>query len=282
MQLLLLLQTEQVQNADKLADTIAQEQELIDMVVYGSLIPLIIVFIFLFFVVYRSRRERAFRKREFELELSRSNMEMKALRSQVNPHFIFNCLASIQHFVSNNNNEEAEYYLVRFSRLIRQVLENSTQKMVSLEEDLEALEMYVEMEKLRLNNGFEFEMKIDPSLDMEETFIPPLIIQPLIENAIWHGVSDDLSKGEIDLELEPHDQDGIRCTVINNASEEKTNKKSNPNKKKSLGLSLIRERITLLNSLYNRHDELFIEDIKHPIKLYPAKKVVIVIPCEKE
>ncbi len=256
---------------------LAEQADQIELVIYWSIIPLLILFVFLFFVVYRSRREAAFRKREFDLQLARSAMEMRALRSQVNPHFIFNCLASIQNFVAKNDNKEAEYYLVRFSGLIRQVLENSTEKMVSIADDLDALEKYVEMEKLRLNQGFDFTLLVDVEIDQEETFIPPLIIQPLVENAIWHGVNGGDEKGVIEVELKLADDSGIECTVRNNVVEVMKDRDSS--KKKSLGLSLIRERIDLLNSLYHREDHLEIRDVENS---YFHKEVRMVIPCEFE
>jgi len=249
-----------------------QQTDQVGLVIYGSLIPLVVVFVFLFFVVYRSRREATFRKREFELELSKSSMEMRALRSQVNPHFIFNCLASIQHFISKNDNKQAEYYLVRFSRLIRQVLENSTQNMVALAEDMEALEMYVEMERLRLQNQFDFNLRVDKAIDPEEIFIPPLIIQPLVENAIWHGVgvTDEKARITVDITAEA---DYLICTVENPL--QKTEKKKVSYKRKSLGLSLIRERLELLNSIYNTNCTLSQEDVG-----YISKRTKIEIPIE--
>ncbi len=270
------LQASQVQSIEAYSELLKQQQEQIDLVIYGSLIPLIIVFIFLFFVVYRSRREAAFRKREFELQLSRSNMEMKALRSQVNPHFIFNCLASIQHFISKNDNRQAEYYLVRFSRLIRQVLENSTQNMVALTEDLEALEMYVEMERLRLQGRFEFDLRIDDAINPDEVFIPPLIIQPLVENAIWHGIDGDGGKAVISCSIKTREH-FLECTVENPVGEHKAQKPSY--KRKSLGLTLIQERLELLNSIYNTNCQISQEEVK---KDYISRITRIEIPLESD
>jgi len=279
--LLTLLQVQAPLSPEEVEQLIGENERLreqvsdqVDLVIYGSLIPLVIVFIFLFFVVYRSRREATFRKREFELELSKSSMEMRALRSQVNPHFIFNCLASIQHFISKNDNKQAEYYLVRFSRLIRQVLENSTQNMVALAEDLEALEMYVEMERLRLQNQFDFDLQIDKSIDSEEVFVPPLIIQPLVENAIWHGVGAEGEKAEIKVEIMLGDKH-LECIVENPLQE--TEKKKVSYKRKSLGLVLIKERLELLNGIYNTNCSLSQEDVG-----YISKRTKIEIPIETE
>jgi LytS/YehU family sensor histidine kinase len=251
----------------------------IELVLFGSIVPLIIVFIFLFFVIYRSRREAAFRKREFDLELSRSNMEMRALRSQVNPHFIFNCLASIQNFIGREDTSQAEYYLVKFSSLIRQVLENSTEKMVSLSDDLDALLKYVDMEKLRLSGQFDFELETDDQIIADETFVPPLIIQPLVENAIWHGANDSAEKGLISVKIEVNDSESLICSVKNLGKGVPVKKKVAEYKKKSLGLSLIRERVELLNGLYNRSDEVTISDVSDQSGNF-GKEVKIVVPCE--
>ncbi len=260
-----------------------EEANQVELVVLGSLVPFVIVFIFLVFVVYRSRRERAIRKSQFELELARSGMEMKALRSQVNPHFIFNSLASIQYFISSNNNDQAKYYLVQFSSLIRRILENSTEKMVSVKDDIDPLIKYVEMEKLRLADAFTFNLIIDDAIDQDYTFIPPLIIQPIVENAIWHGVSNHQGNPVIEVELSKTNDDGIRCAVRNPISEEIQERPTrNPDKKKSLGLSLIRERIDLLNSLYDRNDSLQMRDINLNGNAYLVKEVSLVIPCETE
>ncbi len=282
--LLTLLQVQAPLSTEEVEQLIAENERLseqvsdqIDLVIYGSLLPLIVVFIFLFFVVYRSRREAAFRKREFQLELSKSSMEMRALRSQVNPHFIFNCLASIQHFISKNDNKQAEYYLVRFSRLISQVLENSTQNMVALAEDLEALEMYVEMESLRLKNQFDFDLIIEDSIDTEEVFIPPLIIQPLVENAIWHGVGAEGEKAEITVEIKSGEKQ-LECIVENPIQE--TEKKKVSYKRKSLGLVLIKERLDLLNNIYNTDCTLEQEDLQKDEYLF--KQIKIQIPFEKD
>jgi len=257
-----------------------KEQKQINMVLYGSLLPLALTFVFLFFVVYRNRREKAFRKREFQLELSRSDMEMKALRSQVNPHFIFNCLASIQNFVAKNDNKQAEFYLVRFGSLIRQVLENSTERMVSIDDDLEALRKYVEMEQMRLKNAFEFKLLIAPEVDVHEMFIPPLIIQPLVENAIWHGTGNsEAQKSTIEVELRKKDEETLVCFTRNPIFDISKPKRLNPNKKKSLGLSLITERLNLLSELHNHTYTVDIRNVEQLGEDGLIKEVEITIPC---
>ncbi|MEM9053145.1 MAG: histidine kinase [Bacteroidota bacterium] len=263
--------------------SLLEESDLVNLVIVTSFIPLIVVFIFLFFVVYRYRREKACRKREFELQLARSDMEMRALRSQVNPHFIFNCLASIQNFVAKNDNRQAEYYLVRFSGLIRQVLENSTEKMVTINDDMDALEKYVEMEQLRLSDAFTFNLRISKNIDPESTFIPPLIIQPLVENAIWHGVGENSTQSQIEVEIRSIGNKKIECITTNKSTIESHKTESHSFKKKSLGTVLIRERLQLLSDIYKGDFSLSISEIeKEENEMTFGKRVKMLIPCELE
>jgi LytS/YehU family sensor histidine kinase len=113
---------------------------------------------------------------------------MMALRSQMNPHFIFNSLNSIQHFITTHEKEEALHYLSKFSKLIRKILENSRQNTVSVSNELELLKLYIQLEQLRFSNKFDYHISIDEKIDIENTEIPPLLIQPYIENAIQHGL----------------------------------------------------------------------------------------------
>ena len=115
-------------------------------------------------------------------------LEMQALRAQMNPHFIFNSLSSINHFVLKNETEAASDYLTKFSKLIRTVLNNSKKSMVSLEEELEMLRLYLEMENLRFKNAFSYGIHLDEMVKPTCIFIPPLLFQPFVENAVWHGL----------------------------------------------------------------------------------------------
>ncbi|MFN2429544.1 MAG: sensor histidine kinase, partial [Cryomorphaceae bacterium] len=154
--------------------------------------------------------------------------------------------------------------------------ENSTQNMVALSEDLEALEMYVEMERLRLQGRFEFDLRIDDAINPDEVFIPPLIIQPLIENAIWHGIDGDGGKAVISCSIKSGEH-FLECTVENPVGEHKV---QNPSyKRKSLGLALIQERLELLNSIYNTNCKISQEEVK---KDYISRITRIEIPLESD
>ena len=120
-----------------------------------------------------------------------------ALRGQMNPHFIFNSLNSIQHFITIRDKEEALNYLSKFSKLIRKILENSREDTVSISNELQLLELYVQLEQLRFNNKFDYHISIDQKIDVENLEIPPLLIQPYIENAILHVFINNNDKGDL-------------------------------------------------------------------------------------
>jgi LytS/YehU family sensor histidine kinase len=117
-----------------------------------------------------------------------TELEMQALRAQMNPHFIFNSLNSINRFILQNNKEQASEYLTKFSKLVRLILQNSNASLITLESELEALQLYLELESLRFNHRFNFTISVDDEIDAEVIKVPPLIIQPYAENAIWHGL----------------------------------------------------------------------------------------------
>lgn len=196
-------------------------------------------------------------KAEFKAKVA--DVELKALRAQMNPHFIFNCLNSISNYMLKNDAVKADQYLQKFSRLIRMILECSDQKEITLSEELEILELYVQLEKLRLNKNLDFEIKVDPSLDKEDTLIPPLLLQPLIENCIWHGISPTDKDGRIVLEIHKNNI-LIHCKVIDNGVGRNANHSIKENSgtigKKSMGLNIIRERLRILNDDNTYLDEI--------------------------
>ncbi|NJO90167.1 MAG: histidine kinase [Chloroflexia bacterium] len=126
---------------------------------------------------------------------------MQALRAQMNPHFIFNSLNSINNFILKNESEQASEFLTKFSRLVRQVLQNSRNKLVSLEDEFSALKLYIELEQVRFDNKFQYEIICDNYLDTNLVLIPPLLIQPYVENAIWHGLMHKETNGSITVKV---------------------------------------------------------------------------------
>src|ERR1051326_355540 len=147
----------------------------------------------------RLQHELELQKLEAEKQLT--EVEMQALRAQMNPHFIFNSLNSINRFILQNNRAQASEYLTKFSKLVRMILQNSQASLISLESELESLGLYLEMEALRFNYHFNYKISVPKDLDIEMLKVPPLIIQPYVENAIWHGLMHKEEKGQLDIEV---------------------------------------------------------------------------------
>lgn len=161
------------------------------------------------FLYIRDLRNKA------RLRNMKTKLEMKALRSQMNPHFIFNSLNSIQKYIWEDRQEDASEYLAKFARLIRLVLENSRHATISLEEELHALRLYIEMEHRRNNQKFDYSIELAPGMDAAHIFIPPLLLQPYVENAIWHGLSPKDERGRLTVSIEQKDN-ALLCTIDDN------------------------------------------------------------------
>ena len=188
-------------------------------------------------------------KKQVELQRQAAELEMQALRAQMNPHFIFNCLSSINRFILKNESKAASNYLTRFSRLIRMVLINSQKPMIALEEELEMLRLYLDMERLRFKNSFDYNINFKNTIDAGAIFIPPLLLQPFCENAIWHGLMQNEGNGQLDISMNMQDKI-LNCTITDNGigREKATELKSkSAEKEKSLGLKITTERLALFN-----------------------------------
>lgn len=212
------------------------------------------------FIFYRKNREAQYRRHEAE-------MEMTALRAQMNPHFIFNSLNSINDFVSKHDLENADLYLTRFASLMRIVLENSGRKEVSLSEDLRALEIYMQLECMRLKHGFTYHILVDDSIDTEMTMVPPLLLQPFVENSIWHGIAGKEDKGNIIVSIQK-EQGMIYCTIEDNGAGRHGGDSATPGlKKRSLGMKITASRIAMLNKFEHGPAGLEITDLQEGMKV---------------
>ncbi len=186
-----------------------------------------------------------FRRKQTKYALQTRLLENKVLRSQLNPHFIFNALNSIQKFIQAHP-ETAESYLASFSHLMREVLENSEQEAITLEEELSMLRKYMDLESLRVSNGFDYEINVDASVDEQIIKVPPLILQPIVENAIWHGIAGGSVKGKIVIKISIRDN-LLQCIIENYCIGESPSKKEGSLKRKSLGLQIVRDRLSHLS-----------------------------------
>lgn len=200
---------------------------------------------FLIFRIY------AYRQRDINSKLRNKTLELeqKMLRAQMNPHFIFNAMNSIQSFVATNDSYSAEKYLARFSKIMRYILENSSKSFVCIDDELTVLKLYVELEQLRFDNKFQYKFIISHNLDLEYVFIPPMLIQPYIENAIVHGLCNKKENDgilTISFEIE---NEILVCTIIDNGVGRKHSEELKKNKielYKSMGMQVTKERLDML------------------------------------
>ena len=215
--------------------------------------------------------------KEAENERRIASLEMMALRSQMNPHFIFNCLNSINRFILRNDSESASNYLTKFSKLMRMVLENSKQPLIPLEEEVKCLELYIQMEQFRCKNAFTYYVKYHDGVNIEEAMIPPLLLQPFVENAIWHGVNPKEGSGEIGIEF-LQKEDAMYCIVRDNgigrkkASELRSQLAANH---KSMGLQITKERLAVLDDNKSKESPVEIEDLYDENGLASGTRVII-------
>jgi two-component sensor histidine kinase len=211
---------------------------------------LAILILALFTWLLRARVKRIRQKANIDRRLSQT--EMKALQSQMNPHFIFNSLNSIREMILTEENKQASHYLSKFAHLIRITLEQSTQETVSLRATIDYLQRYMEIESIR-NSFLKYEIQVSEELDMDDTLVSPMIIQPFVENAIWHGVS--ASRRDIIVRIcFKKTTDSLLCTVDDNGvgiSHSQSLKQLNGTYKRSHGIANVRNRIELLNEKYN-------------------------------
>lgn len=197
-----------------------------------------------------TRRVRAInRKAQEALALQRqmNELENKALRAQMNPHFLFNTLNSINHYILNNDTKEASHYLTRFSKLVRLVLDNSRREYISLEKELEALSIYLELEMMRRNNEFDYSITVRPEVDASSFIVPPLILQPFVENAIWHGLSTISKDGFIEIIAAAFGDDGVCITIEDNGIGYKAPAAETKKGHSSFGMAGTRDRLTLMH-----------------------------------
>ncbi len=210
-------------------------------------------------------------------------VEMRALRAQMNPHFIFNSLGSIQHLIRRDQKPEALQYLSKFSQLLRQILDSSNHSSVSLKEEIELLENYIELESLRFDGRFTYELRVDESLDVYNLEIPILLIQPHVENAILHGLLP--KKGEARLEVNFEDYGNqIRCTVQDNGiGRQKSSelKSARGVTHQSRGLSIVAERVSNLHDKEGDQQLIQITDIANEQNEAAGTRVSILIPKDE-
>ena len=217
-------------------------------------------------------------KTEFEKKMA--NVEMSALRAQMNPHFIFNCLNSIESYIIKSDTKKASQYLNNFSRLIRLILQNSRSNYVNLKDEIESIELYIKMEQMRFRDSFSYEINLAEGMNPENFEIPPMLIQPYIENSIWHGLDHDAKDGKVLIEISKG-TDTLICVVEDNGIGRKAAAKIRASKKvkrKSMGMDITAERIEIINKIYDTNNKINIEDLYDSNDNPLGTKVTLHIP----
>jgi tetratricopeptide (TPR) repeat protein len=219
-------------------------------------------------------------KTKVELQHRATDLEMQALRAQMNPHFIFNSLNSINRFILQNNKVQASEYLTKFSRLVRLILQNSQSALIPLESEIESLQLYLELEAVRFDHHFEFNIKVDDELETDIIKVPPLIIQPYAENAIWHGLMHKEENGHLEIELFQQD-DVLCCKITDDGIGRKKAvelKSKSASTHKSMGMQITASRIEMLQQKKQLDAFIKLTDLILPDGTAGGTEVLLKIP----
>ncbi|MEE9408081.1 MAG: histidine kinase [Polaribacter sp.] len=217
----------------------SRQRQIIYSLIGGFLLLLLLVYF-----MYRNNKQQ---------KLANNLLALKSMRSQMNPHFIFNALNSVNSFIAVNDERNANRYLSEFSVLMRSVLENSDEDFISLTKEIELLELYVKLEHNRFKDKFEYQIQVDENINLEQFSIPPMLLQPYIENAIWHGLRYRKEKGNLEISIKQKNAETVSILIIDNGIGRKQSqalKTQHQLKQKSKGMSTIKNRIAILNDMY--------------------------------
>jgi sensor histidine kinase YesM len=193
--------------------------------------------------------------------------QLTALRMQMNPHFIFNALNSVQHYILQGNVVEANKYLSKFSKLQREILHCSSQQFISLEKEIEILNSYLELEQFRFGESFSYQVNMTDEIEPVEIKIPPMMLQPFVENAIWHGLMPRQTDRNLSVHFDLHSDDILLATIRDNgigraaSAKLKSLNGAAKNEHQSKGMSMVMERLHLLQQQYDKPFDAAISDI---------------------
>jgi tetratricopeptide (TPR) repeat protein len=203
------------------------------------------------------------RKNIKQQRLNNNLLALKSLRSQMNPHFIFNALNSVNSFIAINDERTANRYLSDFSMLMRAVLENSEEDFIPLEKEIELLQLYTKLEHFRFQDKFDYTINIASEVKVNEFQIPPMLLQPYIENAVWHGLHYKKTKGKLQIDIAQKNTGEITITIIDDGigrQQSKALKTQHQKKQNSKGMGNIKKRVQILNEMYQDKVDVTIAD----------------------
>tara|TARA_R110001583_G_scaffold39260_1_gene125968 strand:- start:2126 stop:4273 length:2148 start_codon:yes stop_codon:yes gene_type:complete len=224
------------------------------LIIYSLVSGLLLLLVAIYFM-YKSNKQR---------RLANNLLALKSLRSQMNPHFIFNALNSVNGFIAQNDERTANRYLTDFSTLMRNVLDNSEQDFIPLSKEIELLKLYLKLEHSRFKDKFDYKVEIDKNLKIREYQIPPMLLQPYIENAVWHGLRYKKEKGFLKVLFYQKDDESITIEISDDGigrEKSKELKTANQQKQQSKGMDNIKKRVAILNEMYSDKVDVFIEDL---------------------
>ncbi|MFC2119258.1 sensor histidine kinase, partial [Bacteroidota bacterium] len=244
-----------------------------------SLSVLIFLLFIIGFLLFRQNRLRT-KQRIAAMSHKISEITQKNLRQQMNPHFIFNTLNSIQYYMFRNDKIATNNYLTKFSSLMRKTLENSEHTSITIKEEIEALELYLQLESIRFKDKFDYKISVDENIDSLVHKVPTMLIQPFVENSICHGINHMEGKGHIIVELKL-EGDIINCVIEDNGVGRKKAmeiKNQNGLNHSSFGTSITENRLKLVSSLYSKDLQLNYIDLYNDEGLVSGTRVEILIP----
>jgi tetratricopeptide (TPR) repeat protein len=221
--------------------------------IYGLLFLLFGAFISVYFILKNARKSKTMSEM----------LALKSLRSQMNPHFIFNALNSVNQFIAVNDERAANKFLSDFSKLMRLVLDNSQKDFITLAEEQEIISLYLKLEHNRFRDKFNYTFEVDDEITLDSVEIPPMLIQPYIENAIWHGLRYKEEIGQLDVKFSLKDQKIIVEIADNGIGRKKSAELKTTNQKshKSTGISNTQERVTIINKVYHKNYNVLVSDL---------------------
>uniref|UniRef100_UPI004049CDC2 tetratricopeptide repeat-containing sensor histidine kinase n=1 Tax=Gelidibacter sp. TaxID=2018083 RepID=UPI004049CDC2 len=223
------------------------------------------------------------RNRQLKHEKQILTLEQDMLRSQMNPHFIFNSLNSIKLYIINNEKENAVYYLNKFSKFIRKILIASTEKEISLEDELDTMQLYMNIENIRFSNEIDFQVNVDKNINTASIKVPSLILQPFLENSLWHGLSSKKEDKKIVLNVSKTSDEFVTISIIDNGIGRNASAKINDNKllkRKSVGLAITKARLANFSKGFTNTYKIDIEDLYSETNKAIGTKVVVQIPVK--
>jgi LytS/YehU family sensor histidine kinase len=218
----------------------------------------------------------------FKLNKDLATSQLTALRAQMNPHFIFNALNSVQQYILTGDVDQANKYLSKFSRLQREVLNHCDQNFISLDKEIEMLNLYLELEQLRFNENFEYLIHLTDEIDSSEIKIPPMILQPFVENAIWHGLMPKQGLRQVSISFTLTSYNYLQCTIKDNgigrdAASIIKEQSGNTANHKSKGLGLVFERLKILQQQYQQPFTVNITDLTAPNGAVQGTQVTLIL-----